>query len=110
MITYDRPIPSNASGSTSGLSVPTRFRGDMLATMEAKYDDGSNAGPASRTSYQQWDTAFSAYTDDSIKLTAEFSNSLRDGSRVTLTFHFWSGATTTYYVTKSGSAVTGSPA
>ncbi|BBC31155.1 Cellulase [Streptomyces graminofaciens] len=110
VITYDKPVLSNASGSTGGLSIPTQFRGDMLATMEARYDDGSNAGPASWTSYQQWDTAFSAYTNDSIKLTAEFFNSLRDGSRVTLTFHFWSGATTTYHVTKSGSAVTGSPA
>lgn len=110
VITYDRPVLSNASGNTGGLSIPTQFRGDMLATMEAKYDDGSNAGPASWTSYQQWDTAFSAYTGDSVKLTAEFFSSLRDGARVTLTFHFWSGATTTYHVTKSGTSVTGSPA
>ncbi|MDX3695829.1 cellulase family glycosylhydrolase [Streptomyces europaeiscabiei] len=110
VITYDRPLLSNASGGAGGLTVPTRFRGDMLATMEATYDDGSNAGPANWTSYQQWDTAFSAYTDDAIKLTAEFFNSLRDNSRVTLTFHFWSGAKVTYYVTKSGSTVTGSPA
>ncbi|MFG2127113.1 cellulase family glycosylhydrolase [Streptomyces sp. NPDC048751] len=110
VITYDAPVLSTASGSTSGLTIPTQFRGDMLATMEAKYDDGSNAGPASWTSFQQWDTAFSAYTGDSIKLTAEFFNSLRDGSRVTLTFHFWSGATATYHVTKTGGAVTGTTA
>ncbi|UUU19863.1 cellulase family glycosylhydrolase [Streptomyces sp. DSM 40750] len=110
VITYDRPVLSNASGNTGGLTIPTQFRGDMLATMEARYDDGSNAGPASWTSFQQWDTAFSAYTNDSIKLTAEFFTSLRDGSRVTLTFHFWSGATAVYHVTKSGNAVTGSPA
>ncbi|WDF35690.1 cellulase family glycosylhydrolase [Streptomyces sp. T12] len=110
VITYDAPVLSNASGSTSGLTVATRFRGDMLATMEARYDDGSNAGPASWTSYQQWDSAFSAYTGDSIKLTAEFFNSLKDDSRVTLTFHFWSGASATYYVTKSGSTATGTPA
>ncbi|MDX3130009.1 cellulase family glycosylhydrolase [Streptomyces europaeiscabiei] len=110
VITYDRPVLSNASGGVGGLTVPTRFRGDMLATMEARYDDGSNAGPANWTSYQQWDTAFSAYTDDGIKLTAEFFTSLRDNSRVTLTFHFWSGAKVTYYVTKSGSTVTGSAA
>lgn len=110
VITYDAPVLSNASGSTSGLTIPTEFRGDMLATMEAKYDDGSNAGPASWTSFQQWDTAFSAYTGDSIKLTSEFFNSLKDGSRVTLTFHFWSGARATYHVTKTGSAVTGTTA
>ncbi|WP_342787040.1 endoglucanase [Streptomyces tailanensis] len=64
VITYDTPVLSNASGSTSGLAIPTQFRGDQLATMEAKYDDGGNAGPADWTSYQQWDTAFSAYTGD----------------------------------------------
>jgi len=96
VITYDPPVLSNTSGNTSGLTIPTRFRGDMLATMEATYDDGTNAGPASWTSYQQWDTAFTAYTGDSIKLIAEFLDSLKDSSRATLTFHFWSGATATY--------------
>ncbi|WNZ14147.1 cellulase family glycosylhydrolase [Streptomyces sp. 11x1] len=110
VVTADSPELSAASGSGSGLSVPTRFRGDRLATMEARYDDGSNAGPASWTPYQQWDTAFTAYTDDAIKLTAEFVTSLREGARVTLTFHFWSGAKATYHVTKSGDTVTGSPA
>ncbi|MBK3575503.1 cellulase family glycosylhydrolase [Streptomyces sp. MBT65] len=110
VITYDTPVLANASGDTTGLSVPTAFRGDRLATMEARYDDGSNAGPASWTPYQQWDTAFSAYTDDSIKLTSEFFASLKDDSRVTLTFHFWSGASVTYHVTKSGSSVTGTTA
>ncbi|MEU9191160.1 hypothetical protein AB0D14_43085 [Streptomyces sp. NPDC048484] len=107
MITYDTPVLSSASGNTSGLTTPTQVRGDQ---MEAKYDDGSNAGPASWTSYQQWDTAFTAYTGDSIKLTADFVNSLKDGSRVTLTFHFWSGASATYYVTKTGSTATGTTA
>ncbi|MEU5592682.1 cellulase family glycosylhydrolase [Streptomyces sp. NPDC020298] len=110
VITYDAPVLSNASGSTSGLTIPTQFRGDQLATMEATYDDGSNAGPASWTPYQQWDTAFSAYTGDSIKLTSDFVNSLKDDSRVTLTFHFWSGASVTYHVTKAGSTVTGTTA
>ncbi|WP_079085292.1 hypothetical protein [Streptomyces dysideae] len=102
---------SNVSGNTNGLTIPTQFRGDMPATMEGKYDDGSsNAGPSAWTSYQQWDTAFSAYTDDSIKLTSEFVNSLKDGSRVTLTFHFRSGATATYHVTRAGSTVNGTTA
>lgn len=110
VVTYDTPVLSSASGGTGGLSVPTRFRGDRLATMEARYDDGSNAGPASWTPFQQWDTAFTAYTDDAVKLTGEFLASLKDGSRVTLTFHFWSGTKVTYHVTRSGGSVTGSPA
>ncbi|MFF4659113.1 cellulase family glycosylhydrolase [Streptomyces sp. NPDC001381] len=110
VITYDTPVLSSVSGSTSGLTIPTAFRGDLLATMEARYDDGSNAGPAGWTSFQQWDTAFSAYTGDSIKLTAEFFTSLKDDSRVTLTFHFWSGASVTYHVTKTGGTITGTAA
>lgn len=110
VITYDAPVLSNASGSTTGLSIPTAFRGDLLATMEARYDDGSNAGPANWTPYQQWDTAFSAYTGDSIKLTSDFVGSLREDSRVTLTFHFWSGGSATYHVTRSGTTVTGTTA
>jgi endoglucanase len=46
VITYDTPVLSDAAASTAAFSVPTRFRGDVLATMEARYDDGSNAGPA----------------------------------------------------------------
>ncbi|MDX3385261.1 cellulase family glycosylhydrolase [Streptomyces niveiscabiei] len=107
IVTYDTPVLSDASGNTSGLTIPTQFRGDQLATMEARYDDGTNAGPANWTPYQQWDTAFTAYTSDSIKLTAEFANSLRDNARATLTFHFWSGATLTYHVVKAGGVVTG---
>ncbi len=45
VITSDTPVLSNATGDTGGLTIPTRFRGDMLATMESRYDDGSNAGP-----------------------------------------------------------------
>ncbi|WP_436949610.1 cellulase family glycosylhydrolase [Streptomyces sp. SudanB52_2052] len=110
VITSDTPVLSNATGDTGGLTIPTRFRGDMLATMESRYDDGSNAGPADWTPFQQWDTSFTAYTPDSIKLTSAFLDSLKDGSRVTLTFHFWSGAEVAYHVTRTGTTVTGTPA
>ncbi|MFI0820833.1 cellulase family glycosylhydrolase [Streptomyces sp. NPDC021098] len=107
IITYDTPVLSSVTGTTDAFAIPTRFRGDLLATMEARYDDGGNAGPADWTPYQQWDAAFSAYTGDAIKLTPDFFSSLGDGSRVTLTFHFWSGASVTYHVTKTGASVTG---
>ncbi|MFJ9711661.1 cellulase family glycosylhydrolase [Streptomyces sp. NPDC101234] len=111
LIGYDPPALSDAAGNTDGLTIPTRFRGDQLATMEATYDsDGGNAGPASWTPYQQWDSAFTAYTGDSVKLTADFVNSLKDGSPATLTFHFWSGATVTYHVTRTDTTVTGTTA
>ena len=36
-----------------------------------------------------------------------FLKAVHDNAPVTLKFHFWSGATVTYHVTKSGSSVTG---
>jgi endoglucanase len=79
--------------------------------MEVLYDDGSNAGPASWTSFQQYGNAFWAdVPNGAINLTPEFFKSINDGARVTLTFHFWSGTTVTYHIAKSGSSVTGTTA
>jgi endoglucanase len=108
IITSDTPVLSAATGTTSSFAIPTQFRGDQLATMEAKYADGSNAGPANWTSYQQFSTAFAPdYTAGTLSLTPAFFDSLTDGAPVTLTFHFWSGAGVTYQVTKSGTSVIG---
>jgi endoglucanase len=117
IITAATPVLSGATGTTTGCSadpwgrcfaVPADFRGDVLSTMEARYDDGSNAGPASWTAYQQYGAAFWAdYPGGTINLTPGFFNSVNDGAHVTLTFHFCSGATMTYSVTKSGTAITG---
>lgn len=109
VITNDTPVVSDATGTTASFAIPTRFNGDVLATMEAKYADGSGAGPASWTSYQEFTTAFAPdYPNGAITLTPAFFDALTDGARVTLTFHFWSGALVTYYVTKTGTTVTGS--
>ncbi|PZG09823.1 cellulase, partial [Micromonospora craterilacus] len=108
VITYDTPVLSNATGSTGSFAVPTQFRGDQLATMEAKYADGSNAGPHNWTSFKEFDVTFAPdYTGNRISLTSTFFGEVRDAAPVTLTFHFWSGAQVTYRVTKSGSNVTG---
>jgi endoglucanase len=109
VITYDTPVQSSATGTVSSFAVPTLFQGDRLATMEARYADGSNAGPANWTSFQQFGVTFSPdYTNNVVTLTPAFLNAVNDGAPVTLTFHFWSGATMTYQVTRSGSSVTGS--
>jgi endoglucanase len=106
--TYDPPVLSNANGTMSSFALPTQFRGDLLATMEAKYTDGSNAGQANWTPYQQFNSAFSPdYAGNAITLTPDFLNAVNDSAQVTLTFHFWSGATVTYKVTKSGTSVAG---
>ncbi|MEV1066062.1 cellulase family glycosylhydrolase [Streptomyces sp. NPDC050263] len=108
IITYDTPVLAGATGSTGSLEIPTQYRGDVLATMEARYADGGNAGQADWTPYQQFNTAFSPdYPGSSLLLTAGFLGALREGAPVTLVFHFWSGATVTYHVTKSGGSVTG---
>ncbi|MER5268724.1 cellulase family glycosylhydrolase [Actinosynnema sp. NPDC002837] len=111
VITHDTPVLSDATGTTASFAIPTAFRGDQLATMEAKYDDGANAGPHDWTSFKEYDRTFAPdYADGRTTLTSEFFAAVKDDSRVTLTFHYWSGDKVTYYVTKSGSAVTGTTA
>ncbi|MEU4778792.1 X2-like carbohydrate binding domain-containing protein [Micromonospora sp. NPDC023633] len=108
VVTYDPPVLSNATGNTTSFAVPTQFRGDQLATMEARYADGSNAGPHDWTSFKEFDVAFAPdYTGNRITLTDTFFGAVDDGTRVTLTFHFWSGTTVTYHITRSGGSVTG---
>nr|MDT0656771.1 cellulase family glycosylhydrolase [Micromonospora sp. DSM 115978] len=111
IISNDPPLLSNATGTTSAFTVPTQFRGDQLATMEAKYADGSFAGPHNWTAFKEFDVTFAPnYSANTISLTTAFFAEVNDGQPVTLTFHFWSGATVTYRVTKSGSNVTGTTA
>ncbi|SEM52182.1 cellulase family glycosylhydrolase [Streptacidiphilus jiangxiensis] len=108
VITNDTPALSGATGTSDSLAIPTQFHGDRIATMEASYADGTGAGPASWTTYQEFGTAFSPdYTGGALTLTSAFLTSLKDGAPVTLTFHFWSGTSDTYHLTKSGTSVTG---
>lgn len=109
VISYDQPTMSAATGATGSFAIPTQFNGDQLATMEAKYADGTAAGPHNWTSYKEFARAFSPdYTAGTISLPQAFWTDVNDGQKVTLTFHFWSGKTVTYYVTESGGNVTGS--
>ncbi|WP_324606651.1 cellulase family glycosylhydrolase [Kitasatospora azatica] len=108
VISSDKPVVSDATGTTTGLNIPTQFHGDQLATMEAKYADGTNAGSASWTAFQAFNSAFAPdYAGNALVLKPDFLNALKDGTPATLTFHFWSGATVSYQVTKSGTTVTG---
>ncbi|MDO3408166.1 cellulase family glycosylhydrolase [Saccharibacillus sp. CPCC 101409] len=105
VVLYQTPKLSNTTGSTSSFSIPTAFNGDQLATMEAVYANGGNAGPQNWTSYKEFETAFSP-TSNSIKLQPAFFNETNDGT-VKLTFYFWSGEKVTYTIVKNGSNVTG---
>ncbi|WP_239163587.1 cellulase family glycosylhydrolase [Paractinoplanes rishiriensis] len=110
IISYDTPTQADTTGSTSSFAIPTQFRGDQLATMEAEYVDGSPAGPANWTPFKEFWTHFQPdYAAGVILLKPEFFAEVNDGA-ITLTFHFWSGTQVTYTLTKSGSSVTGSHA
>ncbi|MEW4369423.1 cellulase family glycosylhydrolase [Paenibacillus kandeliae] len=107
VVLYSTPTLSNAQGTTSSFSIPTQFNGDQLATMEATYASGGNAGPQNWTSYKEFETTFSPnYSGNTIKLQPAFFNETQDGV-VNLKFYFWSGETVTYKITKNGSTVTG---
>ncbi|MET7684245.1 hypothetical protein [Streptomyces sp. NPDC005423] len=101
---------TDATGSTGGLTIPTQYRGNRLATMEATYADGSNAGPVNWSPYQEVNVSFTFspdYSGNGLLLTSDFLNALRNNAQASLVFHFWSGATVTYRVIKNAGAVTG---
>jgi aryl-phospho-beta-D-glucosidase BglC (GH1 family) len=108
VISYDTPVLADASGTTGSFAIPTTFRGDQLATMEARYADGSNAGPQNWTSFKEFDRDFSPnVAANQITLSSTFFAEVRDGT-VELRFHFWSGEILDYTLVRSGSTVTGS--
>ncbi|MFC5059923.1 cellulase family glycosylhydrolase [Saccharothrix xinjiangensis] len=108
IISHDTPSLTDATGSTGSFAIPTEFRGDQLATMEAEYADGSNAGPHDWTSFKEFHATFQPdHGSGTILLKQALFDEVTDGAPVTLTFHFWSGARITYVVTKSGASVTG---
>ncbi|MDO3408168.1 cellulase family glycosylhydrolase [Saccharibacillus sp. CPCC 101409] len=108
---FAKPVLSQASGTTADFAIPTAFNGDKLATMEAVYVSGGNAGPQDWTSYKEFETTFSPdYAGGKIVLRPDLLNTLRDGEAVKLTFYFWSGEKVTYILEKNGSNVSGRPA
>ncbi|MFY1674545.1 cellulase family glycosylhydrolase [Plantactinospora sp. WMMB334] len=107
IITYDPPTQAAATGTTGSFAIPTQFRGDQLATMEARYADGTPAGPAGWTPFKEfWQHFQPDYNANTVILKPEFFAEVNDGT-VTLIFHFWSGTQITYRITRSGSTVTG---
>ncbi|MDC0773786.1 cellulase family glycosylhydrolase [Streptomyces sp. HD] len=108
VVTYDEAVMSDATGKTNGFTIPTRYKGDVLSAMEARYGDGGYAGTKNWTPYQEFNESFSPdYANGTIILKPEFLDSLRDGELVTLTFNFYSGKKVMYHVKKSGDSVTG---
>lgn len=108
VIYNDTPVQQNAEGSTTNFAIPTAFNGDRLATMEAVYTKGGNAGPANWTSYKAIAESYKlSYATNEILLTENFFKEVTSGDEVVLTFYFRSGAVLEYKVTKNGTSVTG---
>ncbi|HSX96421.1 MAG TPA: cellulase family glycosylhydrolase, partial [Streptomyces sp.] len=108
VVTFDEPVMSDATGTTDAFSLPAKYKGDVLAAMEARYGDGSYAGTKNWTPYQEFNESFSPdYSNGTIILKPDFLKALRDGELVTLTFNFYSGKKVMYHVKKSGDSVTG---
>ncbi|WP_433828707.1 cellulase family glycosylhydrolase [Actinoplanes sp. CA-015351] len=110
VVSFDKPSASAVAGTSADFRVPVTFNGDRLATMTAVYADGSNAGPHSWTAYKEFDRAFAPdYAAGTIRLTPDFFAEVRESEPVTVTFHFWSGDTVPYTVTRTATEVTGTP-
>lgn len=107
VILFNTPTLSNSEGTTDAFTIPTAFNGDQLATMEATYVAGGNAGPQDWTSFKEFGNTFNpSYDTHEIKLLPAFFNEVKDGE-VILKFHFWSGEVITYTITKSGASIVG---
>lgn len=103
---YQTPVLEETEGTTSEFQIPTNFNGDQLATMEAYYPDGSNAGPQDWTGFKEFGYAFTPnYDEGFIGLKDTFFNEIEDGE-VDLTFHFWSGETVDYTIEKDRESIT----
>ncbi|AOZ94365.1 cellulase family glycosylhydrolase [Paenibacillus crassostreae] len=107
LIVSDTIKLSNAKGTTEAFAIPSTFNGNQLATMEAVYPDGSNAGPQDWTSFKEFGYTFTpSYDTNEIKLLPNFFKDVKD-SDVTLKFHFWNGDVISYKITKNGTNVVG---
>lgn len=107
VIVYDTAKLSSANGTTESFAIPTSFNGNQLATMEAVYSTGGNAGPQDWTPFKEFGNTFSpSYNTKEIKLLPAFFKDVKDGE-VILKFHFWNGDIITYKITKSGTSVVG---
>ncbi len=109
---YQSPVLADSEGTTSDFAIPLQYNGNLLKTMEATYvDDGSFAGPQNWTAFKQFGYAFAPnYKDNLLTFpngNERFFKEIADKREVELTFHFWSGESVKYLVTKNGDYVVG---
>ena len=98
---YSAPPVVSALTTVSGgeLSIPTAFNGDVLATIETKYADGTNAGPVGWSAFPFWGSDFHPdYANNAIVLSSGYFSGAPANSIVNLAFYFWSGKVLTYQI------------
>jgi len=109
VISYDTPQLEDSEGTTDSFAIPATFHGDRLATMEAVYEGGGNAGPHNWTPFKEYGATFEPNDEASaIILKPAFFDETNDGT-IHLKLHFWSGEVLSYSLTKIGKIVTGTP-
>lgn len=107
IIYVDTPSMISSQSPEGIFTIPTWFNGDSLATMEAVYTSGGNAGPNDWTPFKEYNKAFYPdYKTGEIKFTADFWKEVKDGE-VQLKMHFWSGAVIPYTITKTNGQIVG---
>lgn len=107
IIYYDTPSFISAQSPEGIFTIPVWFNGDSLATLEAVYTAGGNAGPNDWTPFKEYYKAFCPdYTTGEIKFTDDFWKEVKEGE-VQLKMHFRSGAVIPYTITKTGSQIVG---
>lgn len=106
---YNVPVASAGTGTIGGMNIPVAFNGDKLATMEAKYTDGSAAGSIFWNSYQGYNNDFVPNEwNNTITLPSAYFTAVHSGT-INLAFHFWSGNIVRYQIDLGLRATAGGP-
>lgn len=94
------PVTSGFTTINGGeVSIPTVFNGDVLATIESRYADGTNAGPVGWSAFPFWGSDFHPdYANNAIVLSSGFFSGAPINSVINFKFHFWSGKVLNYQV------------
>jgi endoglucanase len=106
--------PPVASGFTTinggAVSIPTVFNGDVLATIESRYADGSNAGPVGWSAFPFFGSDFHPdYANNAIVLSSTFLSSAPSNSTINFKLYFWSGKVLTYQIKLQPPVSSGGP-
>lgn len=93
-----------------GLSIPVRFNGNVVATLEAiDPATGEGIGPHNWTTYKEFNYAFTVnYESGYITLTNEFKKEISNGD-ILFRIHYVNGSADEYLVTVSDDGVVGAP-